>query len=96
MRHSKIGSVMTGDVVCVEFGTPFKEVARLLAHHRISGLPVVDDDERVIGVVSGTDLIRDQAGTARSPGRRRTRGPCPTDKTSGTGMSGSGHIRPAG
>ncbi|WP_406731347.1 CBS domain-containing protein [Streptomyces sp. NBC_01794] len=68
MRHSKIGSVMTGDVVCVEFGTPFKEVARLLAHHRISGLPVVDDDERVIGVVSGTDLIRDQAGTARSPG----------------------------
>ena len=67
MRHSKIGSVMTGGVVCVEFGTPFKEVARLLAHHRISGLPVVDGDERVIGVVSGTDLMLDQARTVASP-----------------------------
>ncbi|WP_328675114.1 CBS domain-containing protein [Streptomyces sp. NBC_00343] len=67
MRHSKIGSVMTGGVVCVEFGTPFKEVARLLAHHRISGLPVVDGDERVIGVVSGTDLMLDRARTAASP-----------------------------
>lgn len=67
MRHSKIGSVMTGDVVSVEFGTPFKEVARLLAHHRVSGLPVVDGDERVIGVVSGTDLMLDQARTAASP-----------------------------
>ncbi|WP_409350757.1 CBS domain-containing protein [Streptomyces tauricus] len=46
MRHSEIGPVMTGDVVRVEFGTPFKEMARLLARHRISGLPVVDDDER--------------------------------------------------
>ncbi|GAA1365992.1 CBS domain-containing protein [Streptomyces beijiangensis] len=67
MRHSKIGSVMTGDVVCAEFGTPFKEVARLLAEHKISGLPVVDGDERVMGVVSGTDLMRDQARTALSP-----------------------------
>ncbi|WP_043670604.1 CBS domain-containing protein [Streptomyces xylophagus] len=67
MRHSKIGSVMTGGVVCVEFGTPFKEVARLLAHHRVSGLPVVDGDERVIGVVSGTDLMLDQARTVASP-----------------------------
>lgn len=67
MRHSKVGSVMTGGVVSVEFGTPFKEVARLLAHHRISGLPVVDGDERVIGVVSGTDLMLDQARTAASP-----------------------------
>ncbi|WP_410098903.1 CBS domain-containing protein [Streptomyces sp. STR69] len=65
----------TGYVVCVEFGTPFKEVARLLAHHRISGLPVVDGDERVFGVVSGTDLMLDQARTAArrtaSSSRRR-------------------------
>ncbi|WP_329126332.1 CBS domain-containing protein [Streptomyces sp. NBC_01465] len=71
MRHSKIGSVMTGDVVCAEFGTPFKEVARLLAHHRIGGLPVVDGDERVMGVVSGSDLMRDQARTAPSPEPRQ-------------------------
>ncbi|QTE01984.1 CBS domain-containing protein [Streptomyces cyanogenus] len=63
MKHNKIGSVMTTDVVRATYGTPFKEVARLLAHHRISGLPVVDEDDKVIGVLSETDLITRQAET---------------------------------
>ncbi|MGW2780157.1 CBS domain-containing protein [Streptomyces populi] len=63
MRHDKIGSVMTTDVVRAEYGTPFKEVARLLAAHRISGLPVVDEDDKVIGVVSETDLMLHRAAT---------------------------------
>ncbi len=52
---------MTTDVVRVEYGTPFKEVARLLADHGISGLPVVDEDGMVIGVISETDLVARQA-----------------------------------
>lgn len=68
MKHNKVGSVMTTDVVRADYGTPFKEVARLLAAHRISGLPVVDEDDRVIGVISETDLITRQAAT---PGQRR-------------------------
>lgn len=44
MKHDKVGSVMTSEVVRATYGTPFKEVARLLADHRISGLPVVDED----------------------------------------------------
>lgn len=63
MKHNKVGSVMTTEVVRAEYGTPFKEVARLLGEHRISGLPVVDEEERVIGVVSETDLMVRQAGT---------------------------------
>ncbi|WP_406164660.1 CBS domain-containing protein [Streptomyces sp. NBC_00996] len=63
MRHNKVGSVMTTDVVRAEYGTPFKEVARLLATHRISGLPVVDEDDKVIGVLSETDLVMHQATT---------------------------------
>jgi CBS domain-containing protein len=63
MKHNKVGSVMTTEVVRAEYGTPFKEVARKLGEHRISGLPVVDEDERVIGVVSETDLMARQAGT---------------------------------
>ncbi|WP_432138425.1 MULTISPECIES: CBS domain-containing protein [unclassified Streptomyces] len=62
MKHNKVGSVMTTDVVRATYGTPFKEVARLLGEHDISGLPVVDDDERVVGVVSETDLMVHQAG----------------------------------
>ncbi|WP_405905366.1 MULTISPECIES: CBS domain-containing protein [unclassified Streptomyces] len=61
MKHNKIGSVMTTDVVQAQYGTPFKEVARLLAGHRISGLPVVDEDEKVVGVISETDLMVRQA-----------------------------------
>ncbi|CAM5481307.1 hypothetical protein GCM10010329_29540 [Streptomyces spiroverticillatus] len=61
MKHSKIGSVMTSEVVTARPDTPFKEVARLLAEHRISGLPVVDADDRVVGVISETDLLFHEA-----------------------------------
>ncbi|MDH6492662.1 CBS domain-containing protein [Streptomyces sp. SAI-127] len=73
MKHNKVGSVMTGDVVRAEYGTPFKEVARLLADHHISGLPVVDEDDKVIGVISETDLMVRQAATPDpfDPPRRR-------------------------
>jgi CBS-domain-containing membrane protein len=63
MKHDKVGSVTATDVVRASYGTPFKEVARLLAHHRISGLPVVDEDEKVIGVISETDLMARQGET---------------------------------
>ncbi|MFF1682273.1 CBS domain-containing protein [Streptomyces sp. NPDC058256] len=62
---------MTTDVVRAAYGTPFKEVARLLADHRISGLPVVDDDEKVIGVISETDLMVRQAETPDPYERKR-------------------------
>lgn len=61
MKHHKIGNVMTSDVVSVRESTPFKDIARLLAAHRISGLPVVDDDEKVVGVISESDLLLRQA-----------------------------------
>ncbi|MEU8845640.1 CBS domain-containing protein [Streptomyces sp. NPDC048564] len=56
-----VGEIMTRDVVQVRRTTPFKEVVRLLDHHRISGLPVVDADDKVLGVLSGSDLVRCQA-----------------------------------
>ncbi len=49
--------VMTHPVVAVEPGTPIREVARLLVEHGVSGLPVVDADGRVVGVVSEGDLL---------------------------------------
>ena len=67
MKHSKVGALMTSDVVRAEYGTPFKEVALLLAEHRISGLPVVDDDEKVLGVISETDLMTRQADAPGPP-----------------------------
>ncbi|MEU2749847.1 CBS domain-containing protein [Streptomyces collinus] len=70
MQHDKVGSVMTMDVVRAVYDTSFEEVARLQADHRNCGLPVVDDDDRVIGVVSASDLV---AHRAVAPGGHRTR-----------------------
>ncbi|MCX5126935.1 CBS domain-containing protein [Streptomyces sp. NBC_00347] len=48
---------MTDEVVSVVTSTSFKDVAKLLAQHDISGLPVLDEEDRVLGVVSESDLI---------------------------------------
>ncbi|MEU5894566.1 CBS domain-containing protein [Streptomyces sp. NPDC047461] len=51
-----VGEVMTSEVVEAHRDTSSKDVARLLDRHRISGLPVVDHDDKVLGVISETDL----------------------------------------
>ncbi|MFE1291798.1 CBS domain-containing protein [Streptomyces sp. NPDC058751] len=63
-----VGEVMTREVVEAHRETSVKDVARLLDRHRISGLPVVDHDDKVVGVISETDLIRRQA-VCSVPGR---------------------------
>lgn len=49
--------LMNREVITVNRETTVKEVARLLLEHKISGLPVVDKENRVIGIVSEGDLI---------------------------------------
>ncbi|WP_030664731.1 CBS domain-containing protein [Streptomyces rimosus] len=61
MKHRLIDQVMNRDVLKTSPDTPFKEVADLLARHAISGVPVVDRDDKVLGVVSETDLMYHQA-----------------------------------
>ncbi|MFE6222628.1 CBS domain-containing protein [Streptomyces sp. NPDC057854] len=65
MRHLKVGGLMTDDVVTALPDTSFRDVAKLLAEHDISGLPVVDADDHVVGVVSESDLLARRALTAR-------------------------------
>jgi CBS-domain-containing membrane protein len=52
-----VSDVMTRDVVTVDALAPFKEVVRLMQEHRVSALPVVDDDDVLVGIVSEGDLI---------------------------------------
>jgi len=50
--------VMTRDPICVSGSDSARELAELLDGNEISGVPVLDVEERVIGVVSRTDLLR--------------------------------------
>ncbi|MGY3848127.1 CBS domain-containing protein [Streptomyces hydrogenans] len=65
MKHLKVGGLMTDDVVSALPAMSFRDVAKLLAEHDITGLPVVDADDHVIGVVSESDLLARRALTVR-------------------------------
>ncbi|MFB6813481.1 CBS domain-containing protein [Streptomyces sp. NPDC056347] len=65
MRRMKVGRLMTDDVVSALPETSFREVAKLLAEHDVTGLPVVDEDDHVVGVVSESDLLARRALTTR-------------------------------
>lgn len=56
-----VQDVMTRSVVTVTPDTPFQELLSLMAEHAISGVPVVHDDGRLIGIVTEADLLRDGA-----------------------------------
>ena len=62
---------MTTDVVTVDRITPYKEIARLLAGHRISAVPVLVMGRHVAGVVSEDDLLtaRDRAARRAQTGK---------------------------
>ncbi|MBO8190509.1 CBS domain-containing protein [Streptomyces oryzae] len=64
MTHRTVRDLMTRPAVCVHTGTGLKDTARLLAEHDISALPVVDDRDRPVGVVSEGDLLQAQAEPA--------------------------------
>ncbi|MGW5718599.1 CBS domain-containing protein [Amycolatopsis sp. NPDC003865] len=50
--------LMTAPVITVHPWTSAKEAAELLSAHGFTALPVVDDDDRLIGIVTEADLIR--------------------------------------
>ncbi|MEU3067786.1 CBS domain-containing protein [Streptomyces sp. NPDC006906] len=54
---------MTEPVVTVRLATPSAAVAGLFARHGINGVPVVGEDEHVVGLVSASDLLSRSAAT---------------------------------
>lgn len=65
----KVKDVMTPGVITVKPDATLKEVASLLAEHGVSGVPVVDGDGKVLGIVSKTDiLIKERAAQPEQRG----------------------------
>ena len=59
-----VTNVMTTRVIWVRQQASFKEMAAALREHRVSAFPVIDDDDKVIGVVSEADMLAKEAWTA--------------------------------
>ena len=59
--------VMTTGVITVTPETPIHEIVKLLCDHHISGVPVIGDEEQLLGIVSEGDLI----GHAQLVGEQR-------------------------
>lgn len=53
----KVEDVMTGEVVAVPPGASLKQAAQLLVERRISGVPVVDGENHVLGLLSEADVL---------------------------------------
>lgn len=64
----KAADVMTTPVITVDLDTPVGEIARRLLQRRISAVPVIDTEARLVGVVSEGDLMRrPETGGDRHP-----------------------------
>uniref|UniRef100_C6E2U0 CBS domain containing membrane protein n=1 Tax=Geobacter sp. (strain M21) TaxID=443144 RepID=C6E2U0_GEOSM len=53
----KAKDIMTKEVITVRRDTTVRDLAQLFAQHRISTVPVVDDQGLLVGIVSESDLI---------------------------------------
>jgi CBS-domain-containing membrane protein len=59
--NSTVKDVMSTHVIAARPSAPYKELAAMLRNQRVSAFPVIDDDNKVIGVVSETDLLTKEA-----------------------------------
>jgi CBS domain-containing protein len=74
----KASEIMTKPVITVQTGTPVREVTALLAEHAITAVPVLDEDGRLVGMVSEADVLANRvAHDPRSHLRRDETHPDP-------------------
>ena len=64
MATIQVGEFMTADVITVPTTMPVEQVARVLRERQITGLPVLDDRDRVVGVVSDIDIVTRRGAVA--------------------------------
>lgn len=58
LMELRVEDVMREDIVTVKADTKMSELRKILYDKRISGTPVVDDDDKLVGIISIEDLIR--------------------------------------
>ncbi|HFD80421.1 MAG TPA: CBS domain-containing protein [Gammaproteobacteria bacterium] len=56
-RALKVKDVMTSGVLTIQTGTPLAKAAAYMAEHNVSSLPVVDVDNKLIGIITESDFL---------------------------------------
>lgn len=54
---TRLGAIMNPDIITADVETDQEECARLLARYDLLALPIVDDDRKLVGVVTADDLF---------------------------------------
>ncbi|MFH1153234.1 MAG: CBS and ACT domain-containing protein [Pseudomonadota bacterium] len=58
LAHAKIDTIMTRDPICIPYNYTIDETAELLLEHKISGAPVVDEMDNLVGVITQTNVYK--------------------------------------
>lgn len=56
MQEAK--DIMTKQVICIRKDTPIIEAIQLMVNNNITGIPVIEDDSTLVGMLSEQDLLR--------------------------------------
>ncbi len=59
--------LMSSDVECVTPQTRLQEAAEMMAEHDVGLLPVVDDEQKLVGVISDRDIVCRTVAQGRNP-----------------------------
>ena len=68
MRHALAREIMSSPVITVSPDTPFKDIVAIMLEHGISGLPIVDEGGRAVGMVTEADLLLKEEEPRAQPG----------------------------
>lgn len=58
VRNHKVKDVMTSPVVAAEPVTDIRRIAKVMVEQGVSGVPIVNDSQELVGFISRTDLLR--------------------------------------
>jgi acetoin utilization protein AcuB len=54
----EVETIMTRPVIATTPDTPLAEAAMLMVNHKIGGMPVVDTDQQLVGIITESDIFR--------------------------------------
>ena len=67
---TRVKDVMTSPLITVHPGTPLTDCAKIMREHKIHHIPVVDEHNQPVGMISAADFLVAAEAMGRAPGER--------------------------